>query len=241
MGHRITSAADCFRTPCRPGWCLILLGCLAWLSLGCSPQTISMVLMPFVDNNIEPEYKLCTPKKEVKLVILASFAQAEFRDDMLPAETELPEHVKNAFRIRCNNTKYKVKVISSAEVRNFQQKEDLGTGETAALAIGKHFKADYVLDLSIRSFELYEPKSTPKLFRARTEIGVCLYKMNVKDEDPKVFTKSFSAVFPGEGRGPSDAGNTPAAALRQVFLEKVARNLTRLFISYDPEEKKMLE
>ncbi len=66
-------------------WALVLCGGLAWLSIGCSPQSLTMFLLPFDDNKKEPDYKLFPDKKffaegpEIKLVVLANFARTELR------------------------------------------------------------------------------------------------------------------------------------------------------------------
>lgn len=221
-------------TPRRFGWSLVLVGGLAWLSIGCSPATLSMLMMPWSDNKIDPEYKLFADSKEINLVILSNFAQSEFRAEINPADTELAARVAEFLRKRCNENKHKLKIVPHTQVRNFQEKEQ-SSGEFSAMEAGKHFKADFVLDLTIQSLSLFEKNSYPKMFRGSTEISVNLYKMNVKEGDNKVFSKDYRTEYPS--RGPIDAGNSNPASFRNLLLAKVARDVTKMLIAFPPEER----
>src|SRR5947208_2436748 len=95
-------------------WFLVLLGGLSWLSIGCSPQTLSMFLMPFTDNKVDPEYKLFAADKEVTLVILSNFKDAQFQEEIRKADTELADQVSQFLRNRCEANKHKLKLIPQA-------------------------------------------------------------------------------------------------------------------------------
>ena len=56
MWKQTSSAVTAARSRYGWRWILILIGGLAWVSIGCSPQTLSVFLMPFTDNNTPPEY-----------------------------------------------------------------------------------------------------------------------------------------------------------------------------------------
>ena len=223
----------------RLGWTLVAVGCLAWLSIGCSPASLSMLLMPFSDNKIDPEYKLFAASKELKLVILSNFSNPEFREDVLAAENELADRVAEYMRKRCTENSHKIKIVSQVEVRNFQQKEGT-TGDLFAKEVGKKFKADYVLDLNIQSMNLYEKNTFPKMFRGTTQIAVSLYKIDGKDGEQKPFSKLIQSEYPG-ARGPIPADNSSASAFRNLFLTKVSRDLTKLLIAFPPEERMMMD
>ena len=82
-------------------WLLVLLGGVSWLSIGCNPQSLSMMLMPFNgDNSVEPEYKLFVKDKEIALAIVSNFARPEIHPDLQAADAELAEQVATAFRKR---------------------------------------------------------------------------------------------------------------------------------------------
>ncbi len=227
-------------------WFLVLLGGLSWLSIGCSPQTLTMFMLPFEDNKAEPEYKLFPDKKlfaegkEIKLVVLSSFARTELKPDIMPAAHELADVVSEHLRLRCQANKRTLKIVPQAEVRNFEMKELNTEGDVSPLDIGKKFKADFVLDMSIEKFGLFQEKSYPRMFGGSAQINIKLYKMDNKGENPVVFTKSYAATYTGS-RGDSlmEVGNSNPAEFRHLFMSKrLGPDISRLFISYDPDETK---
>jgi len=235
MGKQLSTAAG---TRYHWRWALLLVGGLAWLSIGCSPQSLSMLIMPFTDTNIQPEYKLFEKDREITLVILSRFDQPAIHPDLIAADAELAGYLANALRKRCADNKHKIKIVHDAQVRGELLNSSAG-GELRAVEIGKKFKADYVLDLTINSFSLYEPGFSPPFFRGRTDIATALYKVDVKEGDHRVFYKDFRTEYPSTG--PVEAGNVPGVNFRNRFLPAVARDLSRVFISYPPEERRNFE
>ncbi len=222
-------------------WTLIALGLLSWFSIGCSPSSLSMLLMPWNDNKIEPEHKLFVKEDKlfakeeaITLVILANFVQPAADLDHIAAQAEIPDHLTQFFRKRCLENKHKIKIVSQAEVRP-QYDRLRAEGGASPLELGKHFKADYVLDLKIQRFGLYDNIIGGKYFRGRAEIAVELHKVNATDDIP--FHKDLNFEYPGT-RGAIDASTTNPPAFRRLFLTKIARDVTKLFIAFPPEEKK---
>jgi hypothetical protein len=222
-------------------WLLVLLGGLSWLSIGCNPQSLSMLLMPFNgDNGVEPEYKLFAKDKEITLAILCNFTRPDFQPDLQPAETELADLTAQALRKRCAENKHKIKIVPSAQVRSQQLKMRLAEGEPTPVELGKSLKADYVLDLTILSISLYEKLHHPPMYRGKTELAVNLYKVDVKDGEHRVFNKDYARIYP-EGSGPIDAGSMALPTFRRGFLSKVGIDITKMFIAYAPDESHQLE
>jgi hypothetical protein len=214
-------------------WIMVLIGFISWISLGCSPASISMMLMPWMDDKLDPEYKLFAQDKELTLVILANFSPPQLHPDLQPVEMELPEKVASFLRKRCAENKHKLKIVPYAEARTYQVKQ-LVEGNPSPLEVGKKFKADYVLDLCIHSVSLYEKRSSPPLFRGEAEIAVTLYKVDAKDGDHNVFSKTYR----GEGSlNPFDAGGTSPATFRAAFLTKMSGDISKMFIAYPPQER----
>jgi len=222
----------------RPGWrwLLVVFAGMAWLSLGCNPQTLSLMLLPFSDNNKEPEYKLFAADKEISLVILANFTDRQFQPEYIPADVELAEQLGAAMRKRCQANKHALKIVPQADVRALQQKY-LSEGGGDALDIGKKFKADYVLDLSIEAFSLYQKDAFPKMYKGTSRINIKLYNVKAKDDDPLVFRKSINLDYSGS-RIPLEVGNSNPADFRQMFARRMGRDLSRMFIAFPADELK---
>src|SRR5262249_55063869 len=162
--------------------------------------------------------------RELTLVILSRFDQPAIEPDLIAADVELAGHVANALRKRCADNKHKIKIVHDAQVRGELLNSPVG-GELRAIEIGKKFKADFVLDLTILSMSLYEPNFSPRFFRGRTDIATALYKVDVKDSDHRVFYKDFHAEYPSTG--PKEQGNVPGVIFRNLFLPAVARDLSK--------------
>lgn len=223
-------------------WSFVLIGGLAWASLGCNPQTFSLILMPFTDNNVAPEYKLFAQDKEITLAILSRFARLETgtATDALGADAELTELIEEALHKRCAANKHRIKIIPAAQVRAHEAKLRQTSGaETSCVDLGKSLKADFVLDANMQSFSLFEKITYPPMYRGRTDLAISLYKMDAK-EGHKVFRKDFTRIHPRDS-GPIDAGNMNASVYRRVFLMHVANDISRMLIAYPPEEKRSLE
>ncbi|MBI3821390.1 MAG: hypothetical protein HY289_01775 [Planctomycetes bacterium] len=221
-------------------WVLVLIGGMAWVSLGCSPQTLSMFLMPFADTSIDPEYKLFKADKEINLAIVSRFVRLDTHPDALGADVELAEHVAEKLRERCKENKHRLKIIPAAQVRSQEAKLRQLTGDASAAEIGRSLKADFVLDLSVRSFSLYEDISNWKMFRGRANLAINLHKLDGKDGEQNVFNKAFLRVHPRDS-GPFDAGNLNPLTYRTEFLKIVANDISKMLIAYPPNEKRTLE
>ncbi len=221
-------------------WPLLLIAALSWLSIGCSPQSLYMFMMPFSDMNVQPEEKLFKENKELTLVIMTNFARPELRPDMQGADAELSGLLAQSLRKRCAENKHKLKIVSDAQVRS-QQLNQLVGGQLSPVEIGKHFKADFVLDLTINSFSLYEKDLYPPMYRGKTDVAISLYAVNTKTDDGhKIFNKELQRGFPS-GPGPIDATSMTPSWFRTLFLTKVANDVAKTFISYPPEERRVLD
>ncbi len=221
-------------------WIFVMLGIASWVSIGCSPQSLSMLMMPFTDNNLPPDYKLFAADKEITLAIVSNFARNEVHPDLQAADAELADQVAHAIKKRCAENKHKIKIINSAQVRSEQLKQQLAGGIVSPIDIGKSLKADYVLDLTINSFSIYEKNHLPPFYRGKTDLAVDLYKIDVKDGEHKVFNKEFPRLYPS-GSGPIDASSMPPSTFRRGFVTKIANDISKMFISYPPEEKRQIE
>jgi hypothetical protein len=241
MGKQTSSAITAAKSRYGWRWIMILMGALAWVSVGCNPQSISMFLMPFTDNNTPPEYKLFAADKEIKLAIVTNFARPEIHPDLQAADAELAELVGQALRKRCEENKHKIKIVPIAQVRSQELKQrQLTGGEPSGVEIGKNLKADYVLELTINFLSLYEKNTYPPMYRGKSDVAVSLYKVDVKDGEHKVFGKDFPRLYPG-GSGPIDASSMGPQTFRRGFLTKVANDVSKMFISYPPDESHQLE
>jgi hypothetical protein len=229
--------------PSRVGWrwILVLIGGAAWLSVGCSPQSLSALLLPFADTSLPPEYQLFSSDKEITLAIVSNFNKLETNAQIQTANVELAELLADIMRKRCTDNKNKIKIIPDAQVRSQESKlRQLNGGDPTPLEIGAKLKADYVLDLAINSMSLYEKITYPPMYHGKTNLMLTLYKVDAKEGEHKVFGKEFMRVHPRD-TGAIDSTAMNPSMYRTVFLMHVADDISMMFLSYPPEDRKKLE
>ena len=218
-------------------WLFVLVASGSWLSLGCSPQSLSLFLLPFVDTKEQPEYKLFAADKELTLAVLSNFAEKQFQPEYLPADNELADHVSNALRKRCQENKHVLKIVPQAEVRSYQLKQ-LSEGGLSPLEVGKKFKADYVLDMTIETFTLYQKDSFPKMYEGSSRIKMNLYHVKAKDDDKLVWNKLVTTKYSGSRAIPIEVGNSNPTDFRQMYMRRLGRDISRLLIAFPADELK---
>lgn len=213
-----------------------ILGALVLsLSVGCDMASMAYFLNPFSDDKVPPQVKLTPIKgKEVTVVVLASFASVETRPEFQTIDRDLCEHVGTEIKKRAAANKDKVKVIPYYEVKSYLNKQ-LDSHLVSKRDVGKHFDADYVINLEINKMSLYEG-SFRQLFRGTTEIAITVFKTNQADGEEPYFEGVYEREFPK--RGPLDAGGGSGLLLfRNQFLNCLAKELSRYFEAYPDDEK----
>jgi hypothetical protein len=209
----------------------LVLG-LAWLSIGCSPATLSFFFMPFTDTNIPPRCKLAAKGKEVTVCIVSNFASLETRGEIVPSDGELAALVAQQLRKRTQENKEKVIVVDPSRTRN-----QALSGRTLQ-EIGTQFKADYVVALEIQNLTLYE-KGTTMLYRGNIDMVVRVVDVK-QGEGAAIFNEPLRCEYPGM-RGPIDTAEMNVMQFRSRFLNKVAGDVARLFTGYPPEQRLDME
>lgn len=208
-------------------WAALILG-LAWLSIGCSPATLSFFFMPFTDTNIPPRCKLAAKNKEVTVCIVSNFASLETRGDIVPADGELAALVAGQLRKRTKENRENVTVIDPSRTRN------QALSGRSLQEIGAQFKADYVIALEIQNLTLYE-KGTNLLYRGNIDMVVRV--ADAKNGDGAlIFNEPLRIEYPGS-QGPIDTAEMNILQFRSRFLNKVAADVARLFTGYPPEQR----
>jgi hypothetical protein len=208
-----------------------LLGTL--FSLGCSPGALFYFLFTDANPTEDPLCKLSSSDREVKVVILTSLGETEIRPELLRADRELSERFAAALRARFKENKEKVTVIPPSKVHAFKDRHP--EWATMSLqAIGKHFEADYVLNLDISAITLYLKGSNNFFYQGHAEISVAAVDVNKTSDEAVILEKQYTCDYP-KSRPIETSGSGPGA-FRALFLEKIARDLTKYFAAYPTEQ-----
>jgi hypothetical protein len=215
-------------------WAAGILGALALsFGFGCDLASMSYFLNPFADDRIQPEVKLTPIKgKESRVVILASFANLETRPEFQTLDQELCERLAAEIKKRAAANKDKVKIIPYYEVKNYLNKQ-LDPHLVSKRDIGKHFNADYAVNLEINKMSLFEEGSYRQLYRGNTEIAITVFKMNQPEGEGPYYDGVYDRKYPKHG--PDDTGTL--LQFRNKFLACLAKELSRYFEAYPDDEK----
>jgi hypothetical protein len=219
---------------------LILIVASAGLTLGCNPQTLNFILMPFVDDKDAPECKIASEdkKKEVTVALVTSFGSLETRPEMLAVDAELGERVAAVIRKRAVINKEKIAFVPASKVRTLMNQSAAST--LSPQEIGEKLKANYVINLEINNITLYEKGSFNQLFRGKTEIAVACVDVGKPRGEGTIFQKIYTREYPG-ARGPIDAGNSSLLEFRTKFLDMIAYDIARYFVAFPSEDMRRMD
>jgi hypothetical protein len=92
--------------------------------------------------------------------------------------------------------------------------------------VGAAMQADYVIEIELESFSLYEQNSAA-LFRGRTVSLVNVYEMDEMGHGERIFVKEIELVFPTEV--PRSTYELPQAQFKQEFLSRLSDRIGWLF------------
>jgi hypothetical protein len=215
-------------------WAGLFLGTTGMV-IGCNPQALNFLLMPFVDDREQPDFKLvCADKKEVTVAIVTTFAGLETRAEMLPVEADLSERLAFEMRKLAKENKEKIKFVANSKVRSLMNQDASGT--LSRQEIGKKLQADFVVNLEINSISLYEKGSSNTLFRGKTEIDITCFDVSKPRNEGAVFQKLYVREYPG-ARGPIDAGSSSVLNFRTQFMHIMAEEIAHYFLPYQAVRK----
>jgi hypothetical protein len=93
--------------------------------------------------------------------------------------------------------------------------------------IGRFFQADYVIEIHIEGFSLYEENSV-ELLRGRTEAYLTVYEMLDDGSGDRIYETEIDFAFPT--RFPRSTGDTPYSQFKMEYLTALSDKITWLFV-----------
>jgi len=216
----------------------LLLGA-AVCGIGCNPATLSYFLLFGKEDKNDPDCQIAAKDKEIKLVIVAAYSGLETRPELVQTDHELAERLTQALDKRFAENKEKVKIVTASQVKQFQNKHP-DWREWTMHDIGKHFGADYVLSMEINAMSLYEKGSFNRLYRGQTEIALIVTDMSKPAGEDKKWDGFYTTTYPG-ARGPIEAEGSGVVQFRTLFLNHIAKELSKKFAAYPNDERYMTD
>jgi hypothetical protein len=209
---------------------LILAGIL---TTGCSlPSLLYFVGTGFMEPMEEAgEMKLAAKdKKEVKVAV-AVYAGMDMSSELVRVDHDLTSQLIRQLQQSCKENREKVTLVAANKIQEY--KMDHPEWFLKPRELGRHFDADKLVFLEIRSFDLYEKGSANQLYRGRTDIAVKLFDLDNGDEYPR--ENFYHCQYPNS-RGPIPIDDKNQREFYLEFMGYVVKHLSWYFTAHPLSE-----
>ena len=173
----------------RRRWLGLLGACLSLvLMAGCQQFVILSYLIggpPSIEPDFDKETGLSMKKKE-KTVAVVCFAPKEMLLEFPHIDHEIAAQL--SYRLGEN----KIAIVKPDYVRAWVESHPKWE---LAEEIGNQFKADYVIEVELSTFSLFEGTSTT-LYRGRTEADIHVTEMDESGHGDRIYSKDLDFHFP---------------------------------------------
>lgn len=203
-------------------------------SSGCNLMALPFFLIPGAEPKHEARCKLVPhdEQKAARVVILSSCG-LETRPEFLRVDRELSRLMYMQLQDGFKKNQERVRLVAMSQVEKYKD-DHPNWHSLSPEEIGKHFSADYVIELEINAMTLYEPGSANTLFRGHAEISIDVVDVRKPAEGP-IYKEEYSIDYP-RARGPIPASEGSVSQFRQRFLSVIARELSWRFTSHLVED-----
>jgi hypothetical protein len=207
----------------------------ATLCTGCNIMALPFFLLPGMEPKHDAKCKLAPKEKgkDVKVLLLTTTG-LETRPEFLRVDRELSRKLCQVLGDGFKKNKEKIQVVPTSKLDRYKDEHPNWHGQAPA-EIGEHFGADYVVSLEINSLSLYEQGSVNTLFRGHADISIDVVDVHKPAEGP-IYKEEYRCEYP-RTKGPIPASDSNVAQFRELFLSRVARELSWRFTSHEVDEE----
>jgi hypothetical protein len=203
---------------------------------GCNLSTLPFLWDRVCGNDSmeKPEMlKLADEDKDklVKVLILTHEDGVETRGEFLTADQDLASALTENLVQMFKANKENVSIMPASFVRKYKNEHPDWYMDLPA--VGKHFKADYVVYIELANLSLYQEKSYPPFYRGQADVSVTAYDLHHPDQDEK--RQTFREQYPPDG--PRDATDYNSHQFYQLFVNDTAQHLARFFAAHPYDVK----
>lgn len=198
-------------------WCAALA--MAVLSPGCS-QFVLLGLLIGGPPHIEAEFDRETGDSLVgteKKVAVICYADPKIKLKYSKIDLEVSTYVARLMQIN------RIKIIEPDTVRAWL---DAHPDWETADEVGSALNADYVIEIELREFDLYEPHSTT-LFRGRTTAYLNVYKLDDAEPADRIFSRDVNFMFPT--KVPRSTYESTELSFKREFLSRLGEEIGFMF------------
>ncbi len=201
-----------------------ILGAAAALSAGCQASTMAYFLFPEAKHEAEMKTLASDDNKEVRVAILTYSTDLETRPELIQADRQLSEMLAHKLVELCQANNENVTIVNPHKVDEFKISHPNWQQEPNLSAIGRQFKADYLIYIEVSRLSMYENGSKQTLYHGQASLSVQVVDVSKPDESP--LPKQVSFVYP-DARGPIPVEDMQPMEFRQKFLGYLAWRLAR--------------
>jgi hypothetical protein len=228
------------RTESRAGrgeWCWRLAGLVLGavvLGIGCNP--LKMCYFIFEPDPIAPpKCPIACSGKDVKLVILTAHAgPLPTSPQLMRADWDLSWRLTQLLEERYRENKDRVTIVSPTQLKNYQNSHP-GWRSLPPQEIGKHFKADYVLNLEINTIRLADRLNEKFLYQGFADITVTVTDVHKPVGEGEVFSFPYAVEYPKST--PLEVTEMGRQQFQAKLIDRIARDLVLFFAAHPSREK----
>ncbi len=202
---------------CALRWLTLTGTSLTGLLSGC----VQYVAFPVTSYAIKPDFEEQTGRSVLEddpVVTVVCRTSSRIQADHPNIHTDVMRYVSNSMAM--NN-------ISMTEPSVIQSWIDQHPDYDEVSEIGQFFEADYVIEIHIEGFGLYEENSV-ELLRGRTEAYVTVYEMLDDGSGDRIYETEIDFAFPT--RFPRSTSDTPYSQFKMEYLTALSDKITWLFV-----------
>ena len=181
-------------------------------------------LFPEAKHEAEMKQLASDDNKEVRVAILTYSTDLETRPELIQADRQLSEMLAHKLVELCQANNENVTLVNPHKVEEFKISHPNWQQEPNLSAIGRQFKADYLIYIEISRLSMYENGSKQTLYHGQASLSVQVVDVSKPDESP--LPKQVSFVYP-DARGPIPVEDMQPMEFRQKFLGYLAWRLAR--------------
>jgi hypothetical protein len=217
-------------TAIRSGAGALVLLLTALAASGCNILSVPFFLFgpePSLDAKLK---KLASDDRDKTVRVAIVVNDRAMTSDFIGVDRDLTQFVVAKLKEQCKYNKEKVEVVAPAKVLDYKNNH-LDVWDTMDLReVGKHFDADYVVDLEITKMSLFEYGSFNQLYRGRAEVSVTL--VDVKNEEEGLERTEISHVYPNDSTQGIPIDDKVKQVFRAEFYKSLATQIAWHFTSH---------
>jgi hypothetical protein len=191
---------------------------------GCSFIKAAAYFLQPTSETINPEFN----RLDGKQVLVYVWTPPEIAWDYPKLRLDLSAYLADYFKSAKEMAKAKVRVVDPLQVERYLEQQN--TFEHDPAELGRHFKADIVLHLSVYEFSVRDPEMA-HFYRGRLGASVHVYDMANPEEPERIALQDAKAVVPEDE--PIGIESATADQVRQMTYDTFTVEVGKKFHQWD--------